>query len=80
VTPFETISWILGTNLGLGTVATIFARAWIRVSRIDKLESEVEKIWERVTEVQILRNEIEVCKQGITEIKELLKEYRKENV
>lgn len=80
MTLFETISWILGANLGLASIAAIFARAWIRVSRIDKLETEVDKLWERITEIQILRNEIAVCKDGITEIKELLKDYRKANV
>lgn len=80
MTPFETIAWIIGANLGLGSIATIFASAWVRVSRIDKLEAELDKLWERMTEIQILKNEITFCKDGITEIKELLKEYRKTNV
>jgi Tfp pilus assembly protein PilN len=80
VTGFETIAWIVGTNLGLASIATIFASAWVRVSRIDKLEAEIDKLWERITEVQILKTEVEACKQGITEIKELLKEYRNKDV
>lgn len=77
MTIFETIAWILGANLSLGSIAMIFAKAWVRVSRIDKLEGEVDKLWERMTELQVLKNEITFCKDGITEIKELLKEYRK---
>lgn len=80
MTGFETIAWIIGVNTGLASVAVVFAKAWVRVSRIDKLEAEVDKLWERITEIQVLKTEVEACKNGITEIKELLKEYRKSNV
>lgn len=80
MTGFETIAWIVGTNIGLASISTIFASAWVRVSRIDKLEAEIDKLWERITEVQVLKTEVEACKNGITEIKELLKEYRNYNV
>lgn len=80
MTGFETIAWIIGSNIGLGSIATIFASAWVRVSRIDKLESEVDKLWEKITEVHVLKTKLEGCERGITEIKELLNEYRKANV
>ncbi len=76
----ETVAWILGTDLGLISIATIFASAWIRVSRIDKLESSLDKLWEKFTKVDVLENKIEAIEHGIDEIKEMIKEQRDRHV
>lgn len=68
----DTVTWILGTDLGLIAVATIFASAWVRVSRIDKLESTVEKLGEKFSRVEILETKINAIEDGIEEIKNIL--------
>lgn len=77
---WNTFGLILGTDLGLASVAAIFASAWIRVTRIDKLESSLEKLWEKFTKVDVLESKIQAIENGIDEIKDLLKEQRNTNV
>lgn len=72
----NTIAWILGTDLALISIATLFARAWVRVARIDKLEESVEKLKEKSNKVDILESRIEAIENGIEEIKKLIKEMK----
>jgi hypothetical protein len=69
----DTVAWIIGTDLGLVSIATIFASAWVRVSRIDKLESSVEELQKKFNRIDVLESKIESIEDGIAEIKELLK-------
>lgn len=73
---FETVAWIIGTDLGLISIATIFASAWIRVSRIDKLEASVDKISEKQNKVDILEGRISGIEKALQEIKDLIKESK----
>ena len=76
MTPLTIISVCITINLGLITMFGMVVNAWVKASRVDKLESHVDKLWEKITEIMILRSEVEACKQGISEIKDLLKEER----
>lgn len=73
---FETLTWVIGTNLGLASIAMIFASAWIRVSRIDKMELSIDNLTEKVSQVDILKAYIENIKESIEEIKSLIKEMK----
>ncbi len=77
MTTLETVAWILGTDLGLVSVATIFASAWIRVSRIDKLETSVENLTKNQTRIDILETKIDAIENGIDEIKKILNRENK---
>lgn len=72
MTGLETISWIIGANVGLGSIAMIFASAWVRVSRIDKIEEQIEKLWDKLTRVEVLDTKMTVLEKHIEEIKELI--------
>lgn len=70
----DTAAWIIGTDLGLAGIATIFASAWVRVSRIDKLETSVEELQKKLNRIDVIENQIESIERGIVEIKEMIKE------
>lgn len=74
----ETITWVLGSNLAFASVATIFASAWIRVNRIDKVENEIEEIKNKLTNITLLEHRVVFVEQAIIEIKDLLKELKEE--
>lgn len=72
----ELITWAIGGNVGLASVATIFASAWVRVNRIDKLEESIDKLWEKITNIGILSNKIENVEQSIIELKQMIHNLR----
>lgn len=76
----DTVAWILGTDIALVSIATVFASAWIRVTRIDKLEENVERLRERFNKVEVLESKIIAIENGIEEIKLLIREQRDRNV
>lgn len=76
----DTVAWILGTDLGLVSIATVLASAWIRVSRIDKIEADVESLKKDSSRVIVLESKIIAIEEGIKEIKEMIKEQRDRNV
>jgi hypothetical protein len=70
----ETVAWIIGTDIGLASIAMIFASAWIRVTRIDKMELSIEGLQDELSQVDILKVHIEQIQKSIEEIKSLIKE------
>lgn len=72
MTIFETVAWIMGTDLGLVSIAIVFASAWIRVSRIDNLEDSVKDLLKNQSRIDILETKIESIENGINEIKTIL--------
>lgn len=76
MTTLETVAWILGTDVGLVSIATVFASAWIRVTRIDKLEDSVKEVRDKFSRIDVLETQIEAIESGIIEIKELIKDIK----
>lgn len=72
----DTVAWIIGTDLALISIATIFASAWVRVNRIDKLEDSMAEFRKQFGRIDGLDNKIEYIERGIVEIKEMIKEIK----
>lgn len=58
--------------LGACGVMTIFAQAWVKATRMDKAEAEIDKIWEKLVTVSVLETKIKSIEDGIQDIKKLL--------
>jgi hypothetical protein len=58
--------------LGACGVMTIFAQAWVKATRIDKIEAEIDKLWEKLVTVSVLETKIKAIEDGIRDIKEML--------
>lgn len=72
----ETLSWVLGVDLGLASIAVVFASAWIRVARIDKIEIKLDELTNKSNKIDVLEAKIESIQSGIMEIKEILEKQR----
>jgi hypothetical protein len=73
MTALTVISVCVTVVLSLLGVATIFAGAWVKASRIDEMQKDINKIWEKLNTVAVLESRIEGIEDGIREIKDLLK-------
>jgi steroid 5-alpha reductase family enzyme len=69
----EIIAICVSTVVGALGCATIFAGAWVKASRIDKMQEEIDKLWDKFSTVTVLEAKIEAIEDGIREIKQLLK-------
>ena len=69
----EVIAVCVSTVVGALGCATIFAGAWVKASRLDKMQEEIDKLWDRFSVVTVLETKIEAIEDGIRDIKDLLK-------
>lgn len=69
----ELLTIILGVDIGLAAVAAIFAGAWVRTSRIDSMQADLDKLWEKLSAIPVLETKMVAIETGIKEIKDLLK-------
>lgn len=70
----ELVSVIIGVDVGLCGVAAIFAGAWVKASRVDKLEAEINALWGKINKIDVLESKIEGIEEGIRDIKHLLQD------